>query len=132
MSETSTSYTSAFTSTTVVRNEMVSLVNKIKKYDMVKLIEYLWRQGLNFMKNDFDIIENEKVDGQDFFNLTQEELERYRMKLGSAKRLVKFAKECKDKKLRLFSLYKTKKDLGVEQVWNSERGYYSNPSIHSM
>ncbi|POG78534.1 hypothetical protein GLOIN_2v1537759, partial [Rhizophagus irregularis DAOM 181602=DAOM 197198] len=33
------------------------------------------------------------------------------MKLGLAKRLVKFAKECKDKKLRAFSTYKTKKDL---------------------
>ncbi|CAB4415352.1 unnamed protein product [Rhizophagus irregularis] len=33
------------------------------------------------------------------------------MKLGPAKRLVKFAKECKDKKLRAFSTYKTKKDL---------------------
>src|SRR3954471_22328141 len=31
---------------------------------------------------------------------------------GPAKRLVKFAKECKDKKLRSFSSYKTKKELG--------------------
>ena len=30
---------------------------------------------------------------------------------GLAKRLVKFAKECKDKKLRSFSSYKTKKEL---------------------
>ncbi|EXX57982.1 hypothetical protein RirG_202070 [Rhizophagus irregularis DAOM 197198w] len=30
---------------------------------------------------------------------------------GSAMRLVKFAKECKDKKLRSFSSYKTKKKL---------------------
>ncbi|PKY57441.1 hypothetical protein RhiirA4_478501 [Rhizophagus irregularis] len=33
------------------------------------------------------------------------------MPSGPAKRLVKFAKECKDKKLRSFFLYKTKKDL---------------------
>ena len=33
------------------------------------------------------------------------------MKLGPAKTLAKFAKECKEKKLRAFSTYKTKKDL---------------------
>lgn len=45
------------------------------------------------------------------------------------KRLVKFAKECKDKKLRAFSSYKTKKDLsdvlakyGVDDnVWKISR-----------
>jgi len=40
-SETSTSYTPASTSTTIAGNEMVSLVDKIKKYDMAKLIEFL-------------------------------------------------------------------------------------------
>jgi len=33
------------------------------------------------------------------------------MKGGPAKNLADFAKECKDKKLRSFSSYKTKKDL---------------------
>ena len=36
----------------------------------------------------------------------------YGMKGGPATRLVKFAKECKEKKLRSFSSYKTKKELG--------------------
>src|SRR5437764_363145 len=111
MSETSTPYTPAFTSTIVAGNETVSLAEEIKKYDTAKLIEFLRGQGLNLVKDDFDIIENERVDGLDFFDLTQEELERHGMKLGPAKRLVKFAKECKDKKLRSFSSYKTKKDL---------------------
>lgn len=33
------------------------------------------------------------------------------MKLGPATMLVEFAKECKERKLRAFSSYKTKKDL---------------------
>jgi hypothetical protein len=36
-----------------------------------------------------------RVDGQDFFDLAQEELERHGMKLEPAKRFVKFVKECK-------------------------------------
>ncbi|EXX60823.1 hypothetical protein RhiirA1_483583 [Rhizophagus irregularis] len=90
MSETSTPYTPASTSTTVAGNETENL-------------------GLN--KPAIKILENEEVNGLDFFDLIQKELERHGMKLGLAKRLVKFAKECKDKKLRAFSTYKTKKDL---------------------
>jgi hypothetical protein len=44
MSETSAPYTTASTSTTVAGNESVSLADKIKKYDMAKLIEYLQEQ----------------------------------------------------------------------------------------
>ncbi len=70
-SETNTS-ASTSTSATATGNEMILLVDEIKKYDTVKLIEFL--QG-------------------------QENLE------------LNFAKECKDKKLRSFSSYKTKKEL---------------------
>ncbi|GBC44437.2 hypothetical protein GLOIN_2v1725482 [Rhizophagus irregularis DAOM 181602=DAOM 197198] len=87
MSETSTPYTPAST-ITFGNNETVSLADEIKKYDTAKLIEYLREQNLNLVKDDFDIIENERVGGQDFFDLTQEELERHGMKLGPAKRLV--------------------------------------------
>ncbi|PKY51327.1 hypothetical protein RhiirA4_468292 [Rhizophagus irregularis] len=41
----------------------------------------------------------------------KEELERHGMKLGPATVLADFAKECKEKKLKSFSSYKTKKDL---------------------
>ncbi|PKK78230.1 hypothetical protein RhiirC2_770450 [Rhizophagus irregularis] len=44
MSETSTSYTPASTSTTVARNETVSLVEEIKKYKTESLIEYLRKE----------------------------------------------------------------------------------------
>ncbi|GBB91237.1 hypothetical protein RclHR1_01840034 [Rhizophagus clarus] len=111
MSETSTPYTPASTSTTVAGNETVSLADEIKEYNTAKLIEYLRGQGLNLVKDDFDIIENERVGGQDFLNMTKQDFRDYGMKGGPAMRLAKFAKECKDKKLRSFSSYKTKKDL---------------------
>ncbi|GES86503.1 hypothetical protein GLOIN_2v1709121 [Rhizophagus clarus] len=43
--------------------------------------------------------------------MTKQDFRDYGMKGGPAMRLAKFAKECKDKKLRSFSSYKTKKDL---------------------
>src|SRR4051812_32747436 len=112
MSETSTPYTPAFTSTTVAGNETVSLADEIKKYDTAKLIEYLQGQkNLELSETAIKILEKEELNGGNLFDLTQDELERHEMKLESAKRLVKFAKECKDKKLRSFSSYKTKKEL---------------------
>ncbi|RGB22138.1 hypothetical protein C1646_731140 [Rhizophagus diaphanus] len=111
MSETSTPYTPASTSTTVAGNETVSLADEIKKYDTAKLIEYLQGQDLGLDEDDLKIIHKQKINGRDFFDMTEEKLEKWGMLGGLAIRLVKFAKECKDKKLRSFSLYKTKKDL---------------------
>ena len=112
MSETSTPYTPASTSTTVAGNETVSLADEIKKYDTAKLIEFLQGQeNLELNEPAIKILENEEVNGLDFFDLTQEELERHGMKLGPAKRLVKFAKECKDKKKRAFSTYRSLKEV---------------------
>ena len=88
------------------------MADEVKKYNTAGLISFLQGQDLRLIQEDFDILENERVDGRDFFDLTQEELEQHGMKLGPAKRLVKFAKKCKDKKLRSFSSYKTKKELG--------------------
>ncbi|PKY33476.1 hypothetical protein RhiirB3_420558, partial [Rhizophagus irregularis] len=111
MSETSTPYTPASTSTTVAGNETVSLADEIKKYDTAKLIEYLQGQDLGLDEDDEKILRKEKIKGQDFFDMTEEEYMQDGLARGPAKRLVKFAKECKDKKLRSFSSYKTKKDL---------------------
>ncbi|GES79633.1 hypothetical protein GLOIN_2v1709121 [Rhizophagus clarus] len=105
-------YTLASTSISVTAtgNETVSL--EIKKYKTAKLIDFLSKEGdLELEEEDLEIIRKQRVNGHNFFDLTQEELERHGMKLGLAKRLVKFAKECKDKKLRSFSSYKIKKDL---------------------
>ncbi|PKK71811.1 hypothetical protein RhiirC2_743954 [Rhizophagus irregularis] len=43
--------------------------------------------------------------------MTKEELRDYGMKGGPAKNLANFAKDCKKKKMRSFSSYKTKKEL---------------------
>ena len=110
-SETSTPYTPASTSTTVAGNETVSLADEIKKYDTAKLIEFLQGQGLNLVKDDFDIIENERVGGQDFLDMTKQDFRDYGMKGGPATRLAKFAKDCKEKKLKAFSSYCSLKEV---------------------
>ncbi|GES98263.1 hypothetical protein GLOIN_2v1688027 [Rhizophagus clarus] len=94
ISETSTPYISASISTTVAGNETVSLADEIKKYDTAKLIEFLQGQeNLGLNEPAIKILENEEVNGLDFFDLTEEKLERHGMKMGPATRLVKFAKE---------------------------------------
>src|SRR4051812_31846193 len=101
MSETSTPYTPASIFTTVAGNETVSLADKIKKYDMVKLIEYLQGQkNLELSEMAIKILEKEELNGGNFFDMTEEEYMQDDLVRGPAKRLVKFAKECKDKRLR--------------------------------
>ncbi|RIA95206.1 hypothetical protein C1645_817052 [Glomus cerebriforme] len=100
------------TSTTVAGNETVSLADEIKKYDTAKLIEYLHgEKDLGLDDDDLEIIRKEKVNGRDFLKLTEEKLRSYGMAGGPATRLADFAKEFKDKKLKAFSSYKTKKEL---------------------
>ncbi|EXX72513.1 hypothetical protein RirG_068650 [Rhizophagus irregularis DAOM 197198w] len=112
-SETSTPYTPASTSISVAGNETVSLADEIKKYDTAKLIEYLQGQkNLELSETAIKILEKEELNGGDLFDLTEEWLRSVGLGLGPAMRLVKFVKECKDKKLRSFSSYKTKKELG--------------------
>lgn len=48
-------------------------------------------------EDDEKILRKEKIIGRDFLDLTREELEQNVMKLRPTKRLVKFAKECKEK-----------------------------------
>ena len=112
MSETNTSYTPASISTTVAGNKTVSLVDEIKKYDMAKLIDFLReKKDLGLDDDDLEIICKEKVNGCAFFNITEEKLRSYEMLGRPASNIAVFAKECKDKKLKAFSSYKTKKEL---------------------
>ena len=112
MSETSTPYTPASTSTTVARNEMVSLADEIKKYDTAKLIEYLQGQkNLELSETAIKILEKEELNGGDLFDLTEERLRSVGLGLGPAMRFVKFAKECKDKKKGAFSTYRSLKEV---------------------
>ena len=110
-SETSTPYTPAFTSTTVAGNETVLLANKIKKYDTEGLVSFLKSQKLGLSETAIKNLENEEVNGDDFLDFTEQKFWDCELKVGPATRLVKFAKECKDKKLRSFFSYKTKKEL---------------------
>ncbi|CAB4419685.1 unnamed protein product [Rhizophagus irregularis] len=64
MSETSIPYTPAST-ITFGNNETVSLADEIKKYDTVKLIEFLQKEeDLGLDDDDLEIIRKEKVNGR--------------------------------------------------------------------
>ena len=110
MSETNTP-TSVSTSATTTGDDSLTLADEIKKYDTEKLISFLQDRDLGLSKKAIKILEKEEIEGQDFFDLTEERLRNVGLGLGPAMRLVKFAKECKEKKLRSFSSYKTKNDL---------------------
>src|SRR3954447_10984959 len=93
-------------------NETVTLVNDVKKYDTEGLVSFLKSQNLGLSETAINILEEEEINGLNFLDITEEKLRSYGMKGGPAMTLAKFAKECKDKKLRPFSSYKTKKELG--------------------
>ncbi|GBB98538.1 hypothetical protein RclHR1_32550003 [Rhizophagus clarus] len=110
-SETSTPYTPAST-VTFGNNETVSLADEIKKYKTKELIDFLCKEeDLELEEEDLEIIRKQRVNGRDFLKTTKEEFLSYGMPGGPAKRLADFAKECKERKLKAFSSYKTKADL---------------------
>src|SRR5438876_250648 len=104
MSETSTPYTPASTSTTVAGNETVSLADEVKKYDTTKLIDFLRKEeDLGLSEKALEILENEEVDGRAFLKMTEQKFRDCGLKVGPAVKLADFAKECKEKKLKAFS-----------------------------
>jgi len=62
----------------------------------------------------------EKIAGQDLFDLTEEKFRSVGLGLGPAMRLVKFSKECKEKKLKVFSTYRSLKEVLAEYDFASE------------
>jgi hypothetical protein len=111
-SETSTPYTPASTSTTVAGNETVSLADEIKKYKTAELIDFLRKEeDLGLSEEALKILENEEVNGRAFINITEEKLRSYGMKGGPASNIAVFAKECKEKKKRSFSSYRSLKEV---------------------
>jgi hypothetical protein len=112
MSETSTPYTTASTSTTVAGNESVSLADEIKKYDTEELINFLRKEeDLKLSETAIKILEKEEIIGRAFLKLTEEKLRSIGLGLGPATVLADFAKECKEKKLRAFSTYRSLKEV---------------------
>jgi len=82
----------------------------VKDFNTEELINYLERKDLKLDKDDIKIFRKEKVADRDFLKLTEEKLERYRMKGGSATRLVDFI-EGLSQKLQNYSSLKTLDDL---------------------
>ncbi|RIA93458.1 hypothetical protein C1645_874137 [Glomus cerebriforme] len=97
-------------STSVAGNETVSLADDIKKYDTAKLIEFLQGQGLGLSETAIKILEEEEIDGRAFLKMTEQRFRDYGMKGGPAVKLVEFAKECKEKKLKALASYKSLKE----------------------
>ncbi|RGB40686.1 hypothetical protein C1646_753026 [Rhizophagus diaphanus] len=93
--------------TSVAGNETVSLADDVKKYDTAKLIEFLREQDLDLDEDDEIIIRNEKIAGRDFLKMTKQDFKDINMKAEPALRLVDFAKDCKDKKLKAFLSYRS-------------------------
>ncbi|PKK61077.1 hypothetical protein RhiirC2_226651 [Rhizophagus irregularis] len=111
-SETSTPYTPASASTTVAGNESVSLADEIKKYKAKELIDFLRKEeDLELSDTAIKILEKEEVNGRDFLKITEEKLRSVGLALGPATRLADFAKECKEKKKRAFSTYRSLKEV---------------------
>ncbi|RIA84816.1 hypothetical protein C1645_831732 [Glomus cerebriforme] len=93
-------------------NNSSTLMNEIKKYKMKELIDFLRKEeDLELEPEDYDIIEKKRINGHTSLKITKEKLRSYGMKGEPASNITVFAKECKEKKLKSFSSYKTKKDL---------------------
>jgi len=118
-SETSTPYTPASTSTT--GNEAVTLADEIKKYKTEALIEYLQKEeDLGLDDDDLEIFRKQKITGRAFLKTSKEEFERYGMLGGPATVLADFAKECKEKKLKAFSSYRSLRDVLADYGYVSD------------
>jgi hypothetical protein len=114
MSETSTPYTPASTSTTVAGNEMVSLADEIKKYKTKELIDFLRKEeDLELSETAIKILEKEEVNGR-------AKLRSYGMPGEPASNIAVFARECKEKKLRAFSSYLNLSEMLAEYGLDSD------------
>ena len=82
-----------------VRNSFL-LMEEVKKFNAAELIDFLRKEDqLRLIKEDFGIIEKERISGLTFFKITEEKL---RSQSGPALALTDFAKVCREKKLRPF------------------------------
>ncbi|GBB98771.1 hypothetical protein RclHR1_33160001 [Rhizophagus clarus] len=111
MSETNTP-ASTSTTATATGNDSVTLADEIKKYKSAELIEFLRKEeDLGLDDDDLEIIRNENVTGRAFLDMTEQKFRDCGLKIGPAVTLAKFAKECKEKKLRAFSSYRSLEEV---------------------
>ena len=114
MSETSTPYTPASTvpPLPLLLEMRRSRADEIKKYKTKELIDFLHKEeDLELEEEDLEILRKQRINGRDFLKVTEEKLRSIGLALGPATRLADFAKECKEKKLRAFSSYKSLKEV---------------------
>ncbi len=88
--------------------ETVTLAEEINKYDTEKFIRFLRGQGeLGLDEDELEIIRKERFLPQ----YNQRKLRSFGLGLGPASNITVFVKECKEKKLKAFSSYKSLEEV---------------------
>ncbi|RHZ46110.1 hypothetical protein Glove_634g23 [Diversispora epigaea] len=84
----------------------------VEKWERDELLNYLQsvKNELKLDDDDIDIIEKQKVVGSDFLDLSEDELGKWGMSGGPAKRILKHVQKF-PKKLKSFSAYRTNADI---------------------
>ncbi|CAG8588445.1 13334_t:CDS:2 [Ambispora gerdemannii] len=89
-----------------------TLAEVVRKLDTEKLIEFLrGEEDLQLNDAHFEILRKREIAGRDFLKMDKQDFRDCGLEVGPAIRLVDFAKEVKEKKLRAFSTYRTLKDF---------------------
>src|SRR4051812_16557185 len=83
----------------------------VENWDTETLVLYLREQGLKLNEKHFDILRNEEINGHDFLDMTREDFQSYGLKGGPAMRLAKESKVLKTMPKRLFSSYRSLKEV---------------------
>jgi len=92
----------------------ITTLEEFKKLDTNELIEFLrGQQVLHLIKEDFDIISDERITGYIFLDMNKDDFLSYGLKRGPASSLAKFAKECKD---QMFS-----SDMNVKESMSEDQ-----------
>ena len=63
-------------------------INKIERWDTEELIKFLSGQNLRLIENHFEVLRKQFIDGSVFLELSQEDLERWEIPGGVAKRIM--------------------------------------------
>src|SRR3954471_1072785 len=83
----------------------------VENWDTETFIIHLKEQNLKFEEKHYDILRNEEITKQNFFDMTEEKFCSYGLKGGPAMRLAKVAKTFKEKPKRAFSSYKSLSEM---------------------
>jgi hypothetical protein len=118
-------------------NDALTLADEIKKYNTVDFIDFLRSHAeLELDEEDLGIIHKRKINGRTFFKMNKQEFRECGLEIGPAITLMDFAKECKVKKLKSFSSYKTIEDAekvfskyGVNESNIRSIPYFTPPSV---